>query len=70
MDKNVWTAEAVQNAVLQDSKNLEIVFSNYLKSFIGQLAEYDISLQGISSIDQLHKKVIDGIELLQYFVKN
>ena len=65
MDKNVWTAEAVQNAVLQDSKNLEIVFSNYLKSFIGQLAEYDISLQGISSIDQLHKKVIDGIELLE-----
>ncbi len=65
MDKNVWTAEAVQNAVLQDSKNLEIVFSNYLKSFIGQLTVYDISLQGISSIDQLHKKVVDGIELLE-----
>ena len=65
MDKNVWTAEAVQNAVLQDSKNLEIVFSNYLKAFIGQLAEYDISLQGINSIDQLHQKVVDGIELLE-----
>lgn len=65
MDKNVWSAEAVQNAVLQDSKNLEIVFSNYLKSFIGQLAEYDISLQGINSIDQLHKKVVEGIELLE-----
>jgi len=65
MDKNVWTADAVQNAVLKDSKNLEIVFSNYLKSFIGQLAEYDISLQGISSIDQLHKKVVDGIGLIE-----
>ncbi len=65
MDKNVWTIEAVQNAVLQDSKNLELIFSNYLKAFIEQLAEYEISLQGISSIDQLYKKVVDGIELLE-----
>ena len=65
MDKNVWSVDAVQNAVLQESKNLEIVFSNYLKSFVEQLAEYDISLQGISSIDQLHKKVVEGIELLE-----
>ena len=65
MEKNVWTADAVQNAVLQDSKNLEIVFSNYLKSFIWQLAEYEISLQGISSIDQLYKKVVERIELLE-----
>lgn len=65
MDKNVWTAEAVQRAVLQDSKNVEILFSNYLKTFIGQMAEYDISLQGISSIDQLYKKVVEGIELLE-----
>lgn len=65
MNKNVWTADAVQNAVLQDSKSLEIVFSNYLKTFIEQMAEYDISLQGISSIDQLHKKVVEGIELLE-----
>ena len=65
MDKNIWTVEAVQNAVLQDSQSLEMVFSNYLKAFIEQLAEYDIDLQGISSIDQLHKKVVDGIEQLE-----
>ncbi len=65
MDKNKWTAEAVQDAVLRDSQNLELVFSNYLKTYIEQLGEYDIDLQGISSIDQLHQKVLDGIEQLE-----
>ncbi len=64
MDKSIWTAEAVQKAVLQDSQNLELVFSNYLKAFIEQLGEFDISLQGISSIDQLHQKIVEEIELL------
>lgn len=65
MDKNIWTAEAVQNAVLQDSQNLELVFSNYLKAFVEQMGDYDNSLEGISSIDQLHQKVVDGIALLE-----
>lgn len=65
MDKNVWTAEAVQKAVLQDSGNLEIVFSNYLKCYVERLGEYEITLQGISDINQLHQEVVKGIDALE-----
>lgn len=64
MEKNIWTAEAVSNAVLQGNANLEIVFSNYLLAFIDRLAPYEINLQEIQSIDLLHQKVLEGIEKL------
>lgn len=65
MDKNKWTSEAVSNAVLGNSQHLEIVISNYFQAFIGRLGEYEISIQGIASIDQLHQKVLEGIEKLE-----
>ena len=65
MDKNVWTAEAVSNAVLQGNTNLEIVFSNYLKMYIARLGHYNINLQEIESIDTLHQRVLEGIEKLE-----
>lgn len=65
MSTNIWTADAVSHAILQGNPNLEIVFANYLKSFIARLSEYDITLQEVQSIDSLYEKVIDGIEKLE-----
>lgn len=65
IDKNLWTFDAVVNAVLQGNPHLEIVLSNYFKTFIGRLNDYDIALEGISSIDVLNKKILEGIDLLE-----
>ena len=65
MDKNKWTAEAVSDAVLRNNDYLEIVVSNYLMTFIERLEEYDINLQDITNVDQLHQKVQEGIEKLE-----
>ena len=64
-DKNIWTAEAVRNAILLGNVNLEIVFSNYLKTYIARLSDYDINLQEVKSIDALHQRVLEGIEKLE-----
>lgn len=65
MDNNKWNSEAVSNAVLGNSQHLEIVVSNYFQAFIGRLGEYEISIQGIAGVDQLHQKVLEGIEKLE-----
>ena len=65
MDKNKWTAEAVSDAVLRNNDYLEIVVSNYLMTFIERLEEYDINLQDITNVDQLHQKVQEGIEKME-----
>lgn len=65
MDKNKWTVEAVSDAVLRNNDYLEIVVSNYLMTFIERLEEYDINLQDITNVDQLHQKVQEGIEKLE-----
>ena len=65
MDRNIWTAEAVNNTILQGNVNVEIVFSNYLKAYIARLSDYDINLQEVESIDSLHQRVLDGIEKLE-----
>lgn len=64
MDKNIWTAESVKNAIIESNGNLEIIFSNYLRSFVSRLDDYIINLQEINSIDLLYKKVVSGIEKL------
>lgn len=70
MDKNKWTSEAVSNAVLGNSQHLEIVVSNYFQTFIGRLGEHEISIQGLAGIDQLHQKVLEGIEKLELLRKD
>ena len=65
MNVNVWTAEAVSNAILNGNTNLEMVFSNYLKAFIARLGQYDIRLEDTNSVDQLSQKVLDGITQLE-----
>lgn len=65
MNKNIWTADAVVNAVMQGNPNLEIVISNYFKAFVLRLDDYNISIEGISSIDELNRKVEDGITDLE-----
>jgi len=69
IDKNLWTSDAVVNAVLQGNSHLEIVLSNYFKAFIERLNDYDIALEGINSIDVLNKKILDGIDLLEVMRK-
>ncbi len=70
MDNNKWTSEAVSNAVLGNSQHLEIVVSNYFRAFIDQLGEYEISIQGIASTDQLHQRVLEGIDNLESLRKD
>lgn len=65
MNVNVWTADAVSNAILNGNSNLEIVFGNYLKAFIVRLELYDIRLEDTNSVDQLNQKVLDGIKDLE-----
>ena len=65
MDKSKWTSEAVSDAVLSNSQHLEIVMSNYFQAFIGRIGECNIDIQSISGIDQLHQKVLEGIERLE-----
>lgn len=65
MNVNVWTAEAVSNAILNGNTNLEMVFGNYLKAFIVRLGQYDIRLEDTNSVDQLNQKVLDGIVQLE-----
>ena len=64
MEKNIWTADAVSNAILHGNSSLEIVFTNYLRVFLDRLSAYEITLQEIQSIDLLHQKVLEGIEKL------
>ena len=70
MDRNKWTSEAVSDAVLSNNQHLEIVVSNYFQSFIAHVGEYEINIQGISGIDQLHQKVLEGIENLEALRKD
>ena len=65
MDRNVWTQAAVVNAVLQDNANLEMVLSNYFKVFIERLGDYDIHVEDVKTIEDLHKKVVEGIGKLE-----
>lgn len=65
MNTNIWTAENVKNAILGGNTNLEIIFSNYIKSFIVRLADYNINLQEIGSVELLYNRVLDGIEKLE-----
>lgn len=65
MDRNVWTQAAVVNAVLQDNANLEIVLSNYFKVFIERLGDYDIHVDDVKTIEDMHKKVVEGIGKLE-----
>lgn len=65
MNVNVWTADAVSNAILNGNSNLEMVFGNYLKTFIVRLGQYDIRLENTNSVDQLNQKVLDGIAQLE-----
>lgn len=65
MDTNIWTASAVSNAILQGNPNLEMVLCNYLKAYIHRLGQYDINLQGLSSMEQLTPKVLEGIAQLE-----
>lgn len=65
MNVNVWTADAVSNAILNGNSNLEMVFGNYLKAFIARLGQYDIRLEDTSSVDQLNQKVLEGITQLE-----
>ncbi len=67
MDNNKWTAEAVSDAILKNNSHLDIVFSNYLRTFIERLEDYDINLQEIINVDQLYRKIQDGIEKLLNF---
>lgn len=65
MNVDVWTAEAVSNAILNGNTNLEMVFGNYLKDFIARLGQYDIRLEDTNSVDQLNQKVLNGITQLE-----
>ena len=65
MPSTPWTPDVVVNAVLNDSANLELVLSNYFKSFIARMGDYDIKLQDINSTDSLNDKVIQGIDDLE-----
>ena len=65
MDNNKWTAEAVSDAVLKNNNHLEIIVSNYFRTFIERLEEYDIKIQEITSVDQLYQMVVEGIEKLE-----
>ena len=69
MNTNIWTAEAVENAVINANPNLEIVLSNYFKAFIVRLADYDIDLQGVNSTDLLTQKILENIEKLEVLRK-
>lgn len=64
-DINVWTAQDVKNAIVQDNANLELIFSNYLKGFVSRLGDYDISIQAISSVENLQKQILQGIDSLE-----
>ena len=65
MDNNKWTAEAVSDAVLKNNNHLEIIVSNYFRTFIERLEEYDINIQKITSVGQLYQMVVEGIEKLE-----
>lgn len=65
MNVNVWTADAVSNAILNGNSNLEMVLGNYLKAFVVRLGQYDIRLEDTNSVDQLNQKVLDGITQLE-----
>ena len=65
MNVNVWTSEAVVNAVMQGNPNLEVVMSNYFKAFILRLGDYEIRLESITSIVELNQKVLEGISQLE-----
>lgn len=65
MPSAIWTSDVVVNAVLNDSSNLEIVLSNYFKSFIARMGDYDIKLQDINSTNSLNDKVLHGIDELE-----
>lgn len=65
MDKSIWTADNVKNAILNGNTNLEIIFSNYLKTFTVRLADYNINLQEIGSVELLYNRVLEGIEKLE-----
>ena len=65
MNTNIWNADYVKDAILDGNVNLEIVFSNYLKSFVVRLADYIINLQEIGSVELLYNRVLEGIEKLE-----
>lgn len=65
MDNNKWTAEAVSDAVLKNNNHLEIIVSNYFRTFIERLEEYDIKIQEVTNVGQLYQMVVEGIEKLE-----
>ena len=69
MSVNVWTSEAVVNAVVQGNPNLDVVVGNYFNAFIVRLASYEIHLESVSSIEELGQKVLEGIGQLEILRK-
>ena len=65
IDKNIWTSEAVTNAVIQGNPNLEIILTNYFEAVILRIVDFEIDTQNINDIEQLNKEVLDGIEKLE-----
>ncbi|MBQ8810876.1 MAG: hypothetical protein IJZ70_01005 [Bacteroidales bacterium] len=65
IDKNIWTSNAVVNAVIQDSSNLEIVLNNYFKAFIERLNDHNIALDEIGTTDILNQRILEGINNLE-----
>lgn len=62
---DIWTADAVVNAVKQGNPNLEVVVSNYFHTVIKRLGQYEISLHSITNAEDLNQKVLDGISALE-----
>lgn len=70
MDNDKWTSEAVRDAILKNSRHLEMVVANYFWTFLKRLGEYDINVQGVASVEELHQKVLDGIGKLEILRKD
>lgn len=69
MNENIWTAQAVETAVIEDNSNLEIILSNYFQTFIERLGEYEINIQEITTTELLTQKILEGIEKLEVLRK-
>ena len=65
MYTKIWTVEDVVNAITQGNSHLDIVVSNYFRTFIERLGGYEINLQSLSSVDDLNQKIIEGITQLE-----
>jgi len=65
MYTKIWTVEDVVNAITQGNSHLDIVISNYFRTFIERLGGYEINLQSLSSVDDLNQKIIEGITQLE-----